>query len=151
MTDRLRVLDLSDERGQLASQILNQLGADVILVEPPGGSPVRRMAPFADDVPDPEGSLTFWGWNRGKRSVVVDGDTVRGRAELYAVWISHGVEIARFVLRGDEAAIQPHPPGTRLRRRGRGPPPVRSVDDGGGVPAEAIRHVIPRRRMLARR
>ena len=27
-----------------------------------------------------------------------------------AVWIPHGVEIARFVLRSDEAPIQPHPP-----------------------------------------
>ncbi|MBM3684604.1 MAG: CoA transferase, partial [Actinobacteria bacterium] len=64
-----RVLDLSDERGQLCGQILAGLGADVVLVEPPGGSRSRRLAPYAGDVVDPERSLPFWGMNRGKRSV----------------------------------------------------------------------------------
>ena len=48
-----------------------------MLVEPPGGSAGRRRGPFAGDVDDGEHSLTFWGWNRGKRSVVVDVDTPR--------------------------------------------------------------------------
>ena len=34
-----RVLDLTDERGLLAGRMLGQLGADVVQVEPPGGSP----------------------------------------------------------------------------------------------------------------
>ena len=33
-----RVIDLTDERGLLAGQILAKLGAEVIQVEPPGGS-----------------------------------------------------------------------------------------------------------------
>ena len=33
-----RVVDLTDERGLLAGQILARLGAQVIQVEPPGGS-----------------------------------------------------------------------------------------------------------------
>jgi len=37
-----RVLDLTDDRGQLAGLLLACLGAEVILVEPPGGSPARR-------------------------------------------------------------------------------------------------------------
>ncbi len=51
-----RVLDLTDERGWLAGFLLAQLGADVVLVEPPGGRPRghRHRA-----------------YNRGKRSVVV--------------------------------------------------------------------------------
>jgi crotonobetainyl-CoA:carnitine CoA-transferase CaiB-like acyl-CoA transferase len=37
----VRVLDLSDERGALCGQLLADLGADVVRVEPPGGSPMR--------------------------------------------------------------------------------------------------------------
>ena len=82
MLSSYRVLDLTDERGQLAAEILCSLGADVVLVEPPGGSPVRMQAPFVADQPGLERSLTFWGWNRGKRSVVIDLGTATGRLEL---------------------------------------------------------------------
>ena len=82
MLSRYRVIDLTDERGQLTGQILAELGADVILVEPPGGSRSRRLAPFAGDDPDPERSLWFWSYNRGKRSVVLDLDTDDGRRQL---------------------------------------------------------------------
>jgi len=82
MLGHYRVIDLTDERGNLAAFMLAGLGADVILVEPPGGSAARRRGPFAGDVDDGEHSLTFWGWNRGKRSVVLDLDTAEGQAEL---------------------------------------------------------------------
>ena len=75
----LRVVDLTDERGNLAAFMLAGLGADVVLVEPPGGSAARRRGPFAGGVEDRERSLTFWGWNRGKRSVVLDLATPRRR------------------------------------------------------------------------
>lgn len=67
-----RVLDLSDERGQLAGQMLAQLGAEVIAIEPPGGSRSRRLAPFEGDVAGVERSLVHRSYNRGKRSVVLD-------------------------------------------------------------------------------
>lgn len=79
----LRVLDLSDHRGQLAGAMLADLGADVVLVEPPGGSAARAVGPFVagrDD--DPEASLWFWSYNRGKRSIVLDLDTDEGRDRL---------------------------------------------------------------------
>ncbi|MCC6438769.1 MAG: CoA transferase [Acidimicrobiales bacterium] len=84
MLSALRVLDLSDQRGQLCGQILAFLGAEVILVEPPGGSPARRLGPFVDgaDPDDGEHSLFFWSYNRGKRSIVLDLDTEEGRAHL---------------------------------------------------------------------
>ncbi len=82
MLGQYRIVDLTDERGNLAAFVLAGLGADVVLVEPPGGSAARRRGPFAGDVEDPERSLTFWGWNRGKRSTVIDLDTAAGQAAL---------------------------------------------------------------------
>jgi crotonobetainyl-CoA:carnitine CoA-transferase CaiB-like acyl-CoA transferase len=45
-----RVLDLTDERGQLCGQILADLGADVVLIEPPEGSHSRRVGGFGGGV-----------------------------------------------------------------------------------------------------
>ncbi|MDE0846031.1 MAG: CaiB/BaiF CoA transferase family protein [Actinomycetota bacterium] len=73
MLSNYRVLDLSDERGQLAGLILADLGAEVILVEPLGGSRSRKLGPFVDQRDgDPEASLWFWSYNRGKRSISLD-------------------------------------------------------------------------------
>ena len=72
MLSPYRVLDLTDDRGQLAGLILAYLGAEVIAIEPPGGSMSRHRGPFAGDVIDPDRSLTHWAYNRGKRSVVLD-------------------------------------------------------------------------------
>ena len=69
-----RVLDLCDERGQLAGQMLAQLGADVIAIEPLRGSRSRSLAPFEGDVAGPERSLVHRAYNRGKRSVALDLD-----------------------------------------------------------------------------
>jgi crotonobetainyl-CoA:carnitine CoA-transferase CaiB-like acyl-CoA transferase len=77
-----RVLDLTDERGLLCGQVLSDLGADVIAVEPPGGSHARGVGPFAGDAADPERSLTWWGYARGKRSVALDLRSSDGRDEL---------------------------------------------------------------------
>jgi crotonobetainyl-CoA:carnitine CoA-transferase CaiB-like acyl-CoA transferase len=77
-----RVLDLSDERGILCSFVLSELGADVVCVEPPGGSGARRQGPFVDGTREPETSLFWWGYARGKRSVVLDLEAPRDRADL---------------------------------------------------------------------
>ena len=54
-----RVLDLTDQRGLLCGRILADLGADVIQVEPPGGSAARAIGPFYRDHVEYEKSL-FW-------------------------------------------------------------------------------------------
>ncbi len=82
MLSPFRVLDLTDERGHLCGAILAQMGADVIAVEPPGGSSARRLGPFADDVEDSERSLHHWAYNRGKRSVVLDLGSDEGAERL---------------------------------------------------------------------
>ncbi|GAA4743560.1 CoA transferase [Nocardioides endophyticus] len=81
----VRVVEIGDQQGEYCGLVLAGLGADVIKVEPPGGSASRRFAPFVDDVPDPERSLHFWAYNRGKRSIVLDLDTPEGVAELGSI------------------------------------------------------------------
>ena len=63
----LRVVDCTVDRGELAGRLLGDLGADVIKVEPPGGSPARATAPVRRGV-----SLAFAVRNAGKRGVVLD-------------------------------------------------------------------------------
>jgi crotonobetainyl-CoA:carnitine CoA-transferase CaiB-like acyl-CoA transferase len=77
------VLDLSTERGLLCGQILGDLGADVIKIEPPGGSSARRLAPFFEDRPDPDRSIYWWAYNRGKRSITLNLETDEGRELFY--------------------------------------------------------------------
>jgi crotonobetainyl-CoA:carnitine CoA-transferase CaiB-like acyl-CoA transferase len=73
-----RVVDLTDERGLLAGQMLARLGADVIQVEPPGGSSARRVGPF-----DAEGRSLCWSaFAAGKRGVTLDIGSADGRVEL---------------------------------------------------------------------
>ena len=67
-----RVLDLTDHRGEICGMVLADLGADVIKVEPPGGSEGRRRGPMLPDGPEAERSLQFAAYNRNKRSIVVD-------------------------------------------------------------------------------
>jgi benzylsuccinate CoA-transferase BbsE subunit len=70
----VRVLDLADRSGAFAGRLLAGLGADVVLVEPPEGSALRELPPFWQGVPDPDGSLFFWFYAAGKRSLVLDPD-----------------------------------------------------------------------------
>jgi len=76
--DGIRVIDMADEKGALCGRVLADLGADVILVEPPGGSAARKAPPLAPDGT----SLSFAFRNAGKRSVVADILTAGGRADL---------------------------------------------------------------------
>ena len=78
----IRVIELADEQAEYCGLTLAGLGADVIKVEPPGGSPTRRIGPFYQDKADPEGSLFFWLYNRGKRSIVLDLKQEKDRTRL---------------------------------------------------------------------
>ena len=77
-----RVLDLTDERGLLCGKILGDLGADVVQVEPPGGSSARHVGPFYADDPTPEKSLYWWAYSANKRGITLDVERSDGRAVL---------------------------------------------------------------------
>lgn len=67
--DGIRVLDLSQgAAGPICTQVLGDLGADVIKVEPPDGEWGRTLGPpFVRGV-----AAAFLGMNRNKRSITVD-------------------------------------------------------------------------------
>lgn len=79
-----RVIDLTDQRGHMAGYLLAALGADVIAVEPPNGSPARMQGPLVNDaeVPPQARSLTHAAYGRGRRSVTADLTTRDGREVL---------------------------------------------------------------------
>jgi len=84
-----RVLDLTDADGWLAGFLLAQLGADVFLGEPSGGF---------------ERTAGFDGYNRGKRSVIVEhAERVSELAGHFDVIIDNGA-VAGF----DAAGLQGH-------------------------------------------
>ena len=76
----LRILELSDEKGQFCGKLFGDLGADVIKIEPPDGERNRHVGPFLDDIPHPERSLSFWYYNTSKRGITLNLETSDGRA-----------------------------------------------------------------------
>ena len=89
--DGIRVLDFGDERAAFATRILADLGADVVMVEPPGGGRIRSLAPFVDDQPGPERSYQHLYLDANKRSVVIDLAEAEGRAQAIALARGAGV------------------------------------------------------------
>ena len=82
MLSPYRVIDLTDSNAELGPMLLADMGADVIKVEPPGGSRSREASPGYAGAPDGMGSLRFHALNRNKRSVTIDLETAAGRAQF---------------------------------------------------------------------
>jgi crotonobetainyl-CoA:carnitine CoA-transferase CaiB-like acyl-CoA transferase len=75
----LRILDLTSViLGPYGTQILGDLGAEVIKIEPPEGDSMRPVAPVAA----PGISAIFANFNRNKRSIVLDLKSEAGKAAL---------------------------------------------------------------------
>ena len=74
LLEGLRVLDFGIWRPvPYATQLLTEMGAEVLKVEPPGGDPMRVFPPLFDAL------------NAGKRSIVLDLKEERGRKEALAL------------------------------------------------------------------
>ncbi len=88
-----RVLDFTDGRGQIGPMLMGDLGADVVRVEPPGGSRAREALPALDSADPPSlASLPFLAFNRNKRSIELDPAVAADRATLEAL-----IERSQFI------------------------------------------------------
>ncbi len=76
-----RVVDLTDGHALFCGYLLAHVGADVVLVEPPGGAAARRMAPLPADGGD---GLWWQAYARGRR-VLRLSDNARDRARRDAL------------------------------------------------------------------
>lgn len=75
----IRVVEIANVKLAFAGKLLADMGADVILVEPPGGDPSRAYPPFVDDTPGENRSLHFMHYNTSKRSLELDLGDAAGR------------------------------------------------------------------------
>ena len=78
----IRVIELANERINYAGKLFADMGADVILVEPPNGDPSRGYPPFLDNKQGPNRSLYWWHYHTNKRGVVIDLDDNNGLQQL---------------------------------------------------------------------
>ena len=92
-----------------AGQVLADLGADVIKIEPPGGDAARRVGWTADDC-----GPMFAAYNRGKRSIVLD---LRQAQDLKA---------ARALIASADVVLQNARPGA-MERCGLGAADLRAL------------------------
>ena len=99
--DDLRVIDLSSgQAGSVATMVFADFGADVLMVEPAEGNPIRGHA--ASPM-----------WLRGKRSITLDLDSEAGRSDLDRLaascdvfvtdWAARDVERLELMHAGGEA------------------------------------------------
>jgi benzylsuccinate CoA-transferase BbsE subunit len=79
----LRVLDLSGAALTYGGRMFADLGADVVLVEPPTGAPARQHPPLVATTAGDTVSAHFAFMAAGKRSLALDLDTDAG-SELFA-------------------------------------------------------------------
>lgn len=78
----ISVLDASESiAGQFCGRLFADHGAEVMLIEPPEGSALRRMGPF-DPKADGVGSMLFFHLNLGKGSVTLDLAAAAGKQAL---------------------------------------------------------------------
>src|SRR4051812_31957966 len=103
----LRILEVAGPFGAYCGKLFAELGADVILVEPPGGAALRHAAPFAEAAPGPDASLTFAYLHSSKRGITLDLDMADGQALFRRLAVS-------------AAAVVESAPGGFLDARGLG-------------------------------
>jgi crotonobetainyl-CoA:carnitine CoA-transferase CaiB-like acyl-CoA transferase len=97
--DGIRVVEIASTWAAWGGRALAEMGADVVVVEPPGGHHTRTLGPFAGDRTHPDRSLWWWYYNASKRSVVIDLDDPAGRDRF------------RRLVDGADIVLEGEPPG----------------------------------------
>lgn len=81
---QIRILDLTEGGCMLGGRLLGDAGADVIKIEPPGGSDpcISRIWPYYQDSGDPQQSLFWFTYNANKRGISLDIKKTKGQQLL---------------------------------------------------------------------
>jgi crotonobetainyl-CoA:carnitine CoA-transferase CaiB-like acyl-CoA transferase len=94
---RYKILDLSRVlAGPFATQLLADLGADVLKIEPPKGDPTRGWGPPFESGENGE-SAYFLCANRGKKSAILDLDEPAHMAQLHELIRNADVLVENFL------------------------------------------------------
>lgn len=95
--DGIKVLDFSQLlQGPYATQMLGDLGADVIKVERNGTGDIYRSMTFFNKWIAGDESPCFMAWNRNKRSLAIDIKSEEGKAIIYKLAKETDVVVENF-------------------------------------------------------
>ncbi len=95
----IRVLDLAGDKAAYCSKLLSDLGAEVILLEPPSGCAARKHGPFLKHNPHPDYSIGFLYYNINKKSITLN------------VHERDGMDILMKLIRHVDVVINSYSPG----------------------------------------
>ena len=114
----IKVLDLSEDvAGSFCARLLADYGADVLKLEPPGGSALRRLGPFFHDDPHWEKSLFFLVMNLNKKGATLNLEDAAGR------------KIFKELVSRVDVVVESHRPGW-LESLGLGYPQLEEINPG---------------------
>ena len=89
------VLDMTEGGCMIGGRLLADLGANVIKIELPGGSP-SRTGPYYKNCVNPGKSLFWWAYSTNKRGITLDIAKPEGREILKALVLKADVVIESF-------------------------------------------------------
>jgi crotonobetainyl-CoA:carnitine CoA-transferase CaiB-like acyl-CoA transferase len=99
------VVELGSSLGAaFCGKVLAELGADVLLLERPEGSPARHLAPYGGGAPDRELAATHLYTNAGKQSAVLDLGTSDAAGMVHHLIASADV-VVHGLLPGEAARL----------------------------------------------